>query len=115
MRVERDAVAADAGAGIKRHKAERLCRSGLYNFPGIDAERIAELGHFIRSANIYCSESALPAVRIYDISGSLVFLSGVGTQIIIASHSASLVKSVVATSFRPSTHFFTSSLVTSTI
>ena len=46
-----------------------------------------------------------PAVRIYDMSGSLVLRSGVGTQMMITSHSASLLKSVVAVSLPSLTHF----------
>lgn len=56
-----------------------------------------------------------PAVRMYDISGSFVLRSGVGTHMITTSHEFSLLKSVVAVSFPPSTHFFTFSLVTSTM
>ena len=50
---------------------------------------------------------------MYDMSGSLVFRSGVGTQMFTVSISASALKSVVARSFSRSTRPATSALGTS--
>jgi hypothetical protein len=49
------------------------------------------------------------------MSGSLVFLSGVGTQMMMASHSFRRRKSVVAVQLPSPTHFSTFSAVTSTM
>jgi hypothetical protein len=51
----------------------------------------------------FCTSS--PAAMMYDMSGSFVFLSGVGTQMMMTSHSDKLLKSVVAESFPLSMHF----------
>ena len=58
-RIERDAVAAETRAGIKRHEAKRLggCRANY--LPGIDAQRVTEPGHFVRHADVDCAKRVL--------------------------------------------------------
>ena len=63
MRIERDAMAANSGARIKRHEAERLGRRRTDYFPGVDAESITELGHLVRHADVYCSKRVFPKLR----------------------------------------------------
>src|SRR5216117_447281 len=48
VRIERDAVTADAGAGRELHETERFRRGGLDDFPHIDAEFVAHDRHFVR-------------------------------------------------------------------
>src|SRR5258708_39020447 len=52
MRVERDAVATDARARIKRHEAEGFRGGRANHFPRVDAERIAEPRHLVRHADV---------------------------------------------------------------
>src|SRR5438445_4705443 len=67
MRVERYTMAADARPRIERHKAERLGRRRTHDFPGVDAEGIAEFGHLVCHADVYCSKRVFPELcRLCD-------------------------------------------------
>src|SRR3712207_7074177 len=58
-RVERDAVAADAGAGVEGHEAERLGGRGADDLPGVYAEVVAEPRHLVRHADVDGAEGVL--------------------------------------------------------
>src|SRR5438093_12411557 len=70
VRVERDAMTADARYGIKRHEAERLGRGGANHFPGVDVQRITKPRHFVRHADVDGAKSVL------EQFGSLCYARG---------------------------------------
>src|SRR5262245_15711115 len=52
VRVERDAMTTYARPWIERHEAERLGRGRRDNFPGVDAERVAEARQFVHQTDV---------------------------------------------------------------
>ena len=52
MRIERNTMATDAGARIKRHEPEWFGRGRANYFPGVDVQRIAKPRHLVRHADI---------------------------------------------------------------
>src|SRR2546427_6970204 len=59
MWIERNAMAANAGARIERHEPERLRRRRANNFPSVYIQRITKPGHLVRHADVYGSKSVL--------------------------------------------------------
>src|SRR6185436_12169238 len=57
MWVERNAMAANSRAGIKRHEPERLGRGGPNHFPGVDVQRITQPRHLVCHADVHCAKS----------------------------------------------------------
>ena len=51
-RIDGNAVAAQAGAGIKRHEAERLGGRGVDHFPHVDAHAVAHQRDFVHQADV---------------------------------------------------------------
>ncbi len=51
-RIDGDAVAAEARAGIKRHEAERLGGGGIDDFPHIDIHARRHDGEFVDEADV---------------------------------------------------------------
>ena len=60
-RVQRDAVAADAGTRIEGHEPERLRRGGVDDLPHVDAHLVAEHGHLVRPARCSRGGTCSPA------------------------------------------------------
>ena len=57
VRIDRDAVAAEAGAGIKGHEAERLCGGAIDNFENVKVHAQAKLLEFIHERDIHAAEN----------------------------------------------------------
>src|SRR4051794_38283096 len=60
MRVERDAVTPNSRPRIKGHKAKRLRGGRTNDLPGVDPERVTELGHFIGHPDVDRTKGVLP-------------------------------------------------------
>ena len=58
-RIDRNAVAAEAGARIEGHEAERLGRRGLDDFPDVEAEPVAHQRDFVDQADVHHPERVL--------------------------------------------------------
>ena len=53
-------MSADAGSGIKRHEAERLCFRRVDDLPHVDAAHsVAEHGEFVDEGDIDAAENIL--------------------------------------------------------
>jgi hypothetical protein len=63
VRVERDAVPADAGSGHELHVAERLGRGGLDDLEDVDAEPVADLRHLVDQGDVHGPERVLEQLR----------------------------------------------------
>ena len=59
VRIERDAVPADARARRELHEAERLRRRGVDHFPHVDAELVADDRHLVHQADVHRAERVL--------------------------------------------------------
>src|SRR5262245_3761847 len=80
MRVERNAMTADAQARIKSHESEGLCRRCFDYLPGIYSEVITKLRHFIHQPDVdrpisvleklggFCDARARNSVDLFDDS-----------------------------------------------
>src|SRR3989442_9165796 len=69
MWIERNAMAANAGARIERHEPKRLRRRRANHFPSVDVQRITKPGHLVRHADVYGSEKVLPKVFRLPLPG----------------------------------------------
>ena len=58
-RVDRDAVAAEARAGIERHEAERLGRGGVDHLPDVDVQPVAHQRQLVDEADVDGAERVL--------------------------------------------------------
>src|SRR5690242_3312158 len=63
MRIERDAVSADARSGIKRHEPKGFCGRCTNHFPRVDTERVAEARHLVGHADVDGTKSVLEKFR----------------------------------------------------
>ena len=59
MRIKRDTVPTNAGAGIEGHEAEGLGGGGANHFPSVYAERVAEARHLVGHTDIHRAKSVL--------------------------------------------------------
>ena len=59
VRVEGDAVTADARAGVERHETVGLGSRGVDHLPGVDAHPLEDEGHLVDESNIDVSEDVL--------------------------------------------------------
>ena len=59
VRIERNAVAADAGARRELHEAERLRRGRVDHFPHVDAQLVAHDRHLVDQADVHRAEGVL--------------------------------------------------------
>src|SRR5436309_1910809 len=59
MRIEGNAVPADAGTGRELHEAEWLRRRRLDHFPHVHAELVADDRHLVDEADVHTAESVL--------------------------------------------------------
>src|SRR6478672_7282162 len=83
MRVKRDAMTADARAGIEGHETEWFRRRRTDDFPCIDAQSIANLRHFIGHADIDRAEGVLPKLAGFGNAGggySMHFVNDLSVQ-----------------------------------
>src|SRR5262245_13253549 len=69
MRIERNAVTANSGTGIKRHEAERFGSRGANHLPGVDVERIAKARHLIGHPDVYGAEGVLEQLGRFRHTG----------------------------------------------
>jgi hypothetical protein len=65
MRIEGNAVPANAGPRIKRHEAKRLGRGRANDFPRVDVQCVTEARHFVGHADVHRAE------RIFQELGGL--------------------------------------------
>ena len=62
-RVDRDAVAAEAGARLEAHEAERLRRGRVDDLPDVDAHPVAELRELVDERDVDRAEDVLEQLR----------------------------------------------------
>ena len=67
VRIDRDAVAADARAGSEFHEAERLGGRGVDHFPHVHAQLVADDGHFVDQADVHAAEGVLQ--QLHQLGG----------------------------------------------
>ena len=56
-RVDGDAVAAEAGAGVEGHKTKGLGFGGFDDFPNVDAQFVINDFHFVHEGDVYAAEN----------------------------------------------------------
>ena len=59
VRVDRDAVAADARAGPERHEPERLGRRRVDDLPDVEAHPLAQQGQLVHERDVDVAEDVL--------------------------------------------------------
>src|SRR5580700_10266729 len=69
-RVHRNAVAAEAGAGIERHEAEGLGGSGVDHFPDVDTHAKAEEFEFVDESDVHAAEDVFEELGHFGGAGS---------------------------------------------
>ena len=74
VRIDGDAVTADAGSGIERSKAERLRRRGLDGVPQVDLQLVAEHRHLVDQRDVHV------AVRVLQQLGELRLATAAGAD-----------------------------------
>ena len=68
-RIDRDAVPAQAGAGIERHEPERLGGGGINHFPDVDAHAVAHQRHFVHQADVDHAERVFEQLHHFGHAG----------------------------------------------
>ena len=63
VRIDRDAVAADAGARREAHEPERLGRRGVDDLPDVEAHPLAQQGELVDEGDVDVAEDVLEELR----------------------------------------------------
>src|SRR5438477_4761272 len=58
-RIDRNAMPAKPGAGIKRHESERFCLGGVNDLPNIDSHRVVNDFQLINERDVHASKNVL--------------------------------------------------------
>ena len=77
-RVERDAVAAEARARIKRLETVRLRLGGLDDLPDVDAHAVADDGHFVCKADVDVAVGVFEQLLHFRHGGGRNFINAAG-------------------------------------
>ena len=77
VRVDRDAVPADAGAGVERLEAERLGGGAVDRVPQVDAELVAEDRHLVHQRDVDVPVRVLQELGHLGLAGGLGLDDGV--------------------------------------
>ena len=65
MWIERNTMAANAGARIERYEPKRLRRRRANHFPSVDVQRITKPGHLVRHGDVHRAKGVFQKFRCF--------------------------------------------------